>query len=138
MSETIQLVLAPVFLLVAIGSLLSVVNTRLGRIVDRARDLEDRIVLGTSKANAHLPELNSLDLRMRISHWSINLLSIAALTVAFLVAALFFGILGRADLSLVASVLFILTMFAIMSGIGLYIAEVYIATRTVRVRFDQL
>ena len=38
-AETIQLSLAPAFLLVATGSILNVVTGRLARVVDRARDL---------------------------------------------------------------------------------------------------
>ena len=39
-SHTIQVAVAPVFLLSALGTTLSVLTTRLGRIIDRARLLE--------------------------------------------------------------------------------------------------
>jgi len=140
MSEVIQLVLAPVFLLVSIGSLLAVVTNRLGRIIDRARALEDRIREGvcSEEHDRYLIELKSLDYRMRSSHWSINCFSFAALIVAILVAALFLGRLGSADLALETSILFILAMAGIVLGLSLFIVEVYIATRTVRVRFERL
>ena len=41
-THTIQLAVAPVFLLSALGTVLSVLATRLGRIIDRARLLEAR------------------------------------------------------------------------------------------------
>ncbi len=47
----IQLVVAPVFLLTAVGTLINALNTRLGRAVDRRRVLEERpreIVLAVS------------------------------------------------------------------------------------------
>ncbi|MFN3288234.1 MAG: DUF2721 domain-containing protein, partial [Sphingomonadaceae bacterium] len=40
LARTIQLAIAPVFLLTAIGAILGVVTTRLGRAIDRARALE--------------------------------------------------------------------------------------------------
>jgi hypothetical protein len=39
-AHTIQLALAPVFVLVAIGNIMNILSTRLGRIVDRARALQ--------------------------------------------------------------------------------------------------
>ena len=42
-SHAIQLAVAPVFMLTAIGGLIGALATRLGRIIDRARDLEERI-----------------------------------------------------------------------------------------------
>ncbi|MFK4985603.1 DUF2721 domain-containing protein, partial [Klebsiella pneumoniae] len=39
-AQTIQLSLAPVFVLVAIGNIMNILTTRLGRIVDRSRVLQ--------------------------------------------------------------------------------------------------
>ena len=41
-TRIIQLAVAPVFLLTAIGTILSALNNRLGRIVDRRRVLEEK------------------------------------------------------------------------------------------------
>ena len=40
-AQTIQLALAPVFVLVAIGNIMNLLSTRLGRIVDRSRHLQE-------------------------------------------------------------------------------------------------
>ncbi|MEM1402717.1 MAG: DUF2721 domain-containing protein [Pseudomonadota bacterium] len=137
MGETIQLAMAPVFLLVAIGALLQVVTNRLGRIIDRARILELRIENGAPQRDTIIAELRELDQRMRFNHWSINFLSIAALIVATLVAALFLGLLTSEARPTHTSVLFIVAMLSIILGISCFIAEVYVATRTVRVKFDR-
>jgi hypothetical protein len=42
-AHAIQLAVAPVFLLSGIGAILAVMTNRLGRIIDRARVLEDRL-----------------------------------------------------------------------------------------------
>ena len=49
-SHVIQLAIAPVFLLTAVGTLLMVLTNRLGRAVDRRRVLEVRIEDGVSEA----------------------------------------------------------------------------------------
>jgi hypothetical protein len=40
--QTIQLALTPVFMLVAIGNIMNILSTRLARIVDRSRVLQQR------------------------------------------------------------------------------------------------
>jgi Protein of unknown function (DUF2721) len=42
-AHAIQLAVAPVFLLTGIGAILAVMTNRLGRIIDRARVLEERL-----------------------------------------------------------------------------------------------
>ncbi len=136
--RVIQLAVAPVFLLVAVGSLLNVVTARLGRVIDRARALEREIVACENESNHRMyrDELRGLDSRMSYNHRSINLLSSSGLVIAFLVAALFLSDLWGVDASVLISVLFIVAMSMIVAGIGFFLGEVHIATRTVRVRSE--
>src|SRR5262249_30639604 len=53
-AHVIQIAVAPVFLLTGVGSLLSVLTNRLGRIIDRARGLEGRLVVATPDEAAPL------------------------------------------------------------------------------------
>jgi len=46
--DGIRLALAPVFLLTGVASLIGAVATRYGRIIDRARVLEERVDAGTA------------------------------------------------------------------------------------------
>ena len=48
-AHVIQLAVAPVFLLTGIGAILEVMTSRLGRIIDRARVLEEKLIGATSK-----------------------------------------------------------------------------------------
>lgn len=133
--QVIQLSVAPVFLLVAVGSLLNVVTARLGRVVDRARYLERELTADHGKPS-YREELKILDSRMSHNHRSINLLSYSGFVIAFLVAALFLSDLWGLDGSMLISVLFVVAMSLIVAGIGFFLAEVHVATRTVRVRSE--
>lgn len=138
--KIIQLSVAPVFLLVAIGSILNVVTTRLGRVVDRARNLETEVLdnLHPSLRAVQLAELATLDRRMFFSNLSVNLFSASALLVAIVVAVLFIGeIVGAGAAALVAG-LFILAMVGIICGLCAFLVEIAIATRSVRVRAELL
>ncbi|MEL6212208.1 MAG: DUF2721 domain-containing protein [Pseudomonadota bacterium] len=138
--ETIQLSLAPVFVLVAIGSLLNVITQRLGRIIDRARHLEAEILSDPDLPVAAMArdELAALSIRMRFSNWAVSFCSASALLVALLVAILFLIDLAGADASRAIAILFILAMSGVIIGLCAFLMEIYVATRTIRVRSELL
>ena len=90
--HAIQLSVAPVFLLTAIATLIGVLAGRLGRIIDRARDLEDRLHAGTlhREAEAH-EELRIARRRGSIVNTALALLTIAAALIGATVLTLFIG-----------------------------------------------
>ena len=138
--ELIQVSLAPVFLLVAIGSFLNVVTQRLTRVIDRSRKLEE-IAEGEGKSGANprlRAELTSLSKRMTCAHWSTNFCAIAALLVAFTVAVLFATDLFHINASGLIAGLFALSMITLIAAICLFMVEIFIATRTIHVRSDLL
>lgn len=135
----IELAVAPVFLLVAIGSFLNVATQRLGRVVDRARRLKNEVSgAGESETRrAAFEELAGLSRRIAFANYAIYLWSPAALLVAIDVAVLFAGAFAGADLYGVIAALFALAMIAVIGGFGSFMAEIAIATRTLRIRTDQ-
>jgi len=135
-SAIIQLSIAPVFLLVAIGSLLNVTTQRLGRVVDRARAVEAVFDAETDAArrDEERRELEALDRRMTYANYSIGLCAAAALFVAIDVALLFAGAISGVALMAPAAALFVLAMVGIIGGLGFFLAEIFIATRTLRIR----
>lgn len=134
----IQLSLAPVFLLVAIGSFLNVITNRLGRVIDRAREMENLVLHDTDavEKEAHQIQLAHLDRRMSCNHWSINFFSIAALIVTVLVGVIFLIDFQEFDAPGVIAALFGAAMVAIILGICFFLAEIYVATSTVRVQSE--
>ena len=53
-AHAVQLAVAPVFLLSGIGAILAVMTNRLGRVIDRARVLEDRLETASPESLATL------------------------------------------------------------------------------------
>ena len=137
-AHLVELSVAPVFLLAGIGALLNVVTSRLGRVVDRARHLEDRFVKDPSEDElARIrTELRVLDTRMLYSQRAIFLFSMAALLVCIVVAALFIGAFVALDVAALVALMFIAAMIAMVGGLTLFLLEITIATRTLRVRAD--
>ena len=91
-SHGIQLAVAPVFMLTAIASLIGALATRLARIIDRARLLEERLADGTTRHAVNDGwELQRLKLRGSVVNWSVGLLTLSATLIASTVMTLFLG-----------------------------------------------
>jgi hypothetical protein len=132
-THTIQLAIAPVFLLTALGTTLSMFGTRLARIVDRARRVESRL---RDEAGAirdgSLRELRSLEGRVRLIHWAITLATTSALLVCLLIAIGFVGYLFDAGVGSVVAVLFIAAMGAYVGALVCLLREIGIAIATLQ------
>jgi uncharacterized integral membrane protein len=133
-ASIIQLSIAPVFLLAGIAGILNVLAARLARIVDRARNLESDVPTADAEVQeAELKELVILDRRMTMAHWAIGLCTCAALLVCLVVMLMFVAVISQLQYAVPVSLLFIGAMASVTLGLLLFLAEVTIATRWVRV-----
>jgi hypothetical protein len=136
-THLIQLAVAPVFLLAGIGSLLNVLAGRLARVFDRARKIEAALAeITDDRRVADLRELAILDRRMSAIHGSILLCTSSALLVCLLVAILFIANLVSMNFAKPVAILFVMAMVALICGLLLFLVEITIARRSVRVRID--
>ena len=89
-SHSIQLAVAPVFMLTAVAALLGALATRLARIIDRARTLEEKLEVDEVK---HLDDIHSelkrLRQRGRIVNTSMIVLTLSAVSIGATVMGLF-------------------------------------------------
>ena len=138
-AHTIQLAVAPVFLLAGIGSLLNVLTARLARVVDRARVIEAALPgVGDDPRARHVTELAVLDRRMVLAHRAISLCTASALFVCVLVALLFVADLVELAYARIIAVLFVLAMALLVGGLLCFLAEIRVATQSVRVSRELL
>jgi Protein of unknown function (DUF2721) len=127
-AHVIQLSIAPVFLLTAVGTFLGVLSTRLARIVDRSRVLHDRLPARADPA--HGPVRRELDLllrRRRLVNLAITFGVSAALLVCLLIATAFVGSILRARISVVLAALFVLAMIAFVVALVTFLREIFLA-----------
>jgi hypothetical protein len=133
-SRVIQLAVAPVFLLTAISTLISAMNGRLARIVDRRRVLLGRLALNQTDVGdeylACTDELKVLEARSRLVYFAIFFSVLSALLVCLVVAFAFIGALMTTDLARAVAGLFVLSMAAMIAALGLFLREIYFAVRT--------
>ncbi len=127
-THAIQLAVAPVFLLTAIGTLITALNNRLGRAVDRRRVVQDRLQHASQESAAEARiELATLARRSRLIYFSILAAVTAALLVCLVVACAFVGALLTIELSKAVAVLFILAMCALVVCLALFLREIFLA-----------
>src|ERR1700687_3225018 len=131
-TRAIQLAVAPVFLLTAIGTLIAVLNLRLGRNVDRRRVLEEDLRgtadnKQTDEQRARQRELRWLPRRIRQISFALLPAGLGALLVCLVVAGAFVGALVAVDISREIAVLFILAMFAVIGCLAMFLREVFLA-----------
>lgn len=138
-ARLIQLSIGPVFLLAGVGAILNVLATRLARIVDRVRHLEEAFV-GSSVLQQQMArsELKRLGKRMKLANWSITVCTASALCVCLVVAILFIGGLEDSSFGQYIAALFVLTMALMVLGLILFLVEVRIAGRSLKVRYELL
>lgn len=132
-SRVIQLAVAPVFLLTAVATLINALNTRLGRIVDRRRVVYERQSdknNDTKKSQECNAELAALARRSKLIYAAIFCVVLSALFVCLVVAGAFMGALFSADISKLVAAFFICAMLSMITGLGLFLREVYFAVQT--------
>jgi len=138
LASTIQLSIAPVFLLTAIGAFLSVITTRLGRVVDRARALEANLPTDEALRALTITELATLDRRMLLANRAVGLSVAAALTVCLLITVLFVSSVSAMNPDQLVPLLFIAALLFLTAALTAFALEVRISIRTVRVRAELL
>lgn len=128
MAHVIQLSVAPVFLLSAIGALLSVLTTRVARIVDRTRKIESALPAADEPSSVHgIGELANLSRRACLANWAISLCTICALLICTVIVVLFVGAFLGLDTSIAVALLFIAAMLALIAGLISFLHEIHLA-----------
>ena len=131
-THAIQLAIAPVFLLTAIGTIINALTGRLARAVDRRRVIEDTLdALEGEARDEKLRELSILARRIVLVLWSIGLAVLSALLVCLLIGTAFAAAFTSLDLSRPVALLFIASVVALTACLLLFMREVFLAALSV-------
>ena len=133
-AQTIQLALAPVFVLVAIGNFMNILTGRLARIVDRSRHLQGRHT--DTKGPDHdevVRELRSVDRRIKLVNRAILMLVLAALVIGLTVGLLFIEGMSQMNLEWAVKITFFMAIALLMFALLTFLRETRIATADLRI-----
>jgi|SRR5688500_11259392 hypothetical protein len=129
LAQVIQLAVAPVFLLAGVGATLNVLASRIGRIIDRARSMEERLAVSHDDVARDIHErLQVLSRRATLINRAIALCVLSGLLVSLVVAALFITSSLRIDLAAPIAVAFVMALLSLAASLLLFLREVFLAT----------
>jgi CBS domain containing-hemolysin-like protein len=137
-AHLIQVALTPIFLISAIGVTLNVLTSRLSRIVDRARVMENEVCRPDYRADGRdlHAALGVLERRARYINSAITLITLSALFIALVVVMLFVNAFAHWELGAFIAIMFILSMLAFAAALTAFLIEVRIATTTLRIGIE--
>ncbi len=135
----LQTALTPAFLLVAIGTLLNIFVIRLSRIVDRSRELQAMHAKTLGKEHELVvDELRIVGQRMDVVSKSILLSVLSTIAVCAMVGMLFLMGLAGYQMAWAIVATFILALALMAASLLLFVREVQLANRNIRVRDEFL
>ena len=132
-TAVIQLAIAPVFLLSAVGLLMAVLTTYLTRAVDRIRVLEEVVVSGNAEARVVARrEIGVLGRRLRTVFIALILDVACALFVGVLIVVAFVAAYFGLQVSTLIAVLFVAAMLSYVASLLVMLRGIFVAiTRVV-------
>ena len=131
----IQLAVAPVFLLTAVSGMIAATAGRLGRIIDRARLLENRLESGSvevAKGPRMYAELRQLRLRGWLVNGCIALLTLCAMLIGLTIILLFLGETSDLPTLKIATISFLSGVGCFMAALVCFLAETLQATKLLK------
>ena len=131
LAHAIQISIAPVFMLAGISALLSVMTTRLGRIVDRGRELET-LSIAAETFEEHLPirsEMISLLKRGKCINIAMRLAISSAILLCLVIIIIFLGNFIPTHFGIIISLAFITCMFSLIGSFTFFFFEIQLATK---------
>lgn len=142
LSESIQLSVAPVFLLTAVAGMISALTQRIARVIDRSRDLQLEITKEKDLQQQnflkvfHEEELLNLSKRANLVNISMGLLVMCAIQIGLTILELFFAetIAGKMSISDYVLYTFIGGISCFVLALICLLYEVFIASYSVRMR----
>jgi hypothetical protein len=128
LGAAIQMAIAPVFLLSGVAAFLSVLNTRLIRVIDRTRLIEVHL----PQDDDDIAELRTLMRRRRYLNRAITFSTACALLVAIVIMVMFLGIVMHFPVVKIVVFLFVTAMIALIAALLSFLREVNLAVRFFR------
>lgn len=138
-AQTIQLSLAPVFVLVAIGNIMNILTTRLGRIVDRSRALQ--ALHGKTTGTDHdavVIEMRYVDRRIHLIGHALTILVMSGIGIGVTVGMLFLGEMLGQELRVATQVMFFAAIVLLMVALVYLLLETRLVARTLRLPTELL
>jgi multidrug efflux pump subunit AcrB len=131
--------IGPMILISAVGLLLLTLTNRLGRAIDRSRQLKSELPKRNTQERAHvLAQVEIIYRRARMIRLSITLSALSALFAAGLVIALFVTALLQWQQGLLVGILFIASMVSLVVSLVAFIFDINLSLQALKLELEDL
>lgn len=133
----IQLAITPVILLSGMGALLIVLTNRMGRIVDRTRELAEAMPAAAGDVRQHLgDQLDIMWARSIMIRRAVTAAGFSMLASCLLIVALFIGALLEWRVREVVLFLFGLSIVLLIASLAEFLRDIFSALRALKLQID--
>jgi hypothetical protein len=135
----LQVATGPVILISGIGLLLLTMTNRLGRTIDRARQLcRDLPESNGEKRSQNLTQINIIYRRAKVIRWSIALAGFSVLLVSALIILLFVAALLDLEAGMFVVLLFIASMASLFASLVAFLYDINLALHALRLELKSV
>ena len=137
--STLQLSIGPVILISGVGLIILSLTNRLGRTIDRTRQLsvEYRNTSGEDQVRI-LSELKILTIRAKVLKSSNFLAVLSVLLVSFIIISLFWSVLYNCNISYLLVTLFISSIISLILALALFIYDIELSLKALWIELPEI
>jgi Protein of unknown function (DUF2721) len=134
----LQVAIGPVILISGVGLLLLTMTNRLGRAIDRARQLAHEVNRPEADRVRVTEQVVTIYRRARVLRLTITLAALSVLLTALLIIALFLAVLFGQDYGLAISLIFIACLVSLIGSLIAFIYDIYLSLAALRLELNQV
>ena len=134
----LQVAIGPVILISGVGLLLLTMTNRLGRAIDRARQLAHEVNRPEADRVRVTEQVVTIYRRARVLRLTITLAALSVLLTAVLIIALFLAVLFGQDYGLAISLIFIACLVSLIGSLIAFIYDIYLSLAALRLELNQV
>jgi uncharacterized protein DUF2721 len=133
----LQIAIGPVILISGVGLLLLTLTNRLGRAVDRSRQLRQELrEVAAGDRHRLAPQVEILYRRARLLRLSIIMSGLSVLLVAILIIVLFLTVLMKLEVGIAITLLFISCMATLIVSLIAFIRDIQLSLQALKLELE--
>ena len=135
----LQVAIGPVILISGVGLLLLTMTNRLGRAIDRARQLKGELPKRTEQDRQQvLAQVAIIYRRARVIRLSITLAALSALLASALIIVLFVTALLHSEQAMLVSIIFIACMASLFASLVAFIRDINLSLHALKLELENV
>lgn len=138
LTRILQMSITPVALISGVGLLLLSMTNRLGRVIDRSRELAREVTLKETESEDARPELLLLFTRARLLQVAIALIAGSIFLAVLMVVTLFAMNLFGTSLAALVLILFGACLAGLVASIACFMGDIFLSIRWLRLSLGRV